>query len=539
MKKLMIALMLSAVSVAAQQKPAAVDADPVLKAMSLELERSKRELKLPGQPAPYYIEYRMDDLQTYEAAASAGALTTQRNARGRVIRAVVRVGDYTHDSYMTYADGSNQIEVVDDDLLALRHQIWLATDQAYKIALEALSYKKAAMQRVQNNDDVPDFSKEQPNVYLGEAVHPKLEPARWVELIKNASALHRNDADVHSVRTEYGVKAENTYFINSEGSMFRSGQVNYAVNVFVDSQAPDGMRLERSKAYAVRNENELPDFATVKKDTEEMIASLTQLRAAPVLDDDYQGPVLFSGDSATSVFEDIFTKGILADRPEPGKPGRTVGPYSGSYKTRVLPEFLTVVDDPTVKSFEGHSLYGSYDVDDDGVKARPVTIADKGILTNYLTGREPIKDFLTSNGHARAAVGTSPKPSLGNLFVKSLTPLTQQQLMDKMMSICKDQGHEYCYYVETTAGLAPRLLWRIYTKDGHRELVRGGSFDQLDTRAIRSDIVAAGDDYFIDNLQLAVAQSVVSPSLLFGELTVKRSEQELDHLPYYPAPVGK
>ena len=85
-------------------------------------------------------------------------------------------------------------------------------------------------------------------------------------------------------------------------------------------------------------------------------------------------------------------------------------------------------------------------------------------------------------------------------------------------------------------GYEPRLLYRVYEKDGHQELVRGAVFDELDTRALRNDLVAAGNDPLVGNREGAVPTTVISPSILFDDLEVKRTDAKNAKLPEYSPP---
>jgi hypothetical protein len=115
--------------------------------------------------------------------------------------------------------------------------------------------------------------------------------------------------------------------------------------------------------------------------------------------------------------------------------------------------------------------------------------------------------------------------------------LSQPELKKKLIDLCQQRDLPYCYYVETFGPkLTPRLLYRVWTKDGHQELVRGASFGDLDTRALRSDLIAAGDDVYVDDRPLNIPHSVVAPSILFDELEVKRANVNKETLPEYPAP---
>jgi predicted Zn-dependent protease len=203
----------------------------------------------------------------------------------------------------------------------------------------------------------------------------------------------------------------------------------------------------------------------------------------------------------------------------------------------VLPNFLSVVDDPTLKDFQGKSLVGSYAVDSEGVKAQAVDTIENGMLTNYLLGRQPIRDFSTSNGHGRAAPGSFPGPSLGVLLVKSSEAQSPEELKKRVIQMVVDQGKAYGYRVETLGPAnSPRLLYRVYAKDGHEELVRGAVFSELDIRALRSDLIAVGNDPLVSNRVGGAPTTIISPSLLFDELEVKRADTSKDKLPDYPPP---
>ena len=106
-----------------------------------------------------------------------------------------------------------------------------------------------------------------------------------------------------------------------------------------------------------------------------------------------------------------------------------------------------------------------------------------------------------------------------------------------MLEKCRDRGLPYGYFVDTLGPrLTPRVLYRVWTKDGHEEMVRGAIFNELDTRALRSDLSAAGNDPLVSNRAAIPFSSIVSPSVLFDELEVKRADNAKDKLPDYPAP---
>jgi TldD protein len=527
------------IGVAAQQKPLPAEAasDPILRALQAELVRSKSQLKMENVGSPFYIEYRIFDVEQFDASAAFGALRDQNRTRMRVLRAVVRLGDYKLDSFFNAGQGVSDILPLDNDELAIRHQVWLATDQAYKRASEAFSNKKAQLKQLNVEQPVDDFARAEPAVSIGPVAKLDADPAQWMKMLESATSVYRNDPQIQSFSGNMNFTVFTQYYVNSEGTITRGGSTHFQVLLSAMAQAPDGMRLERSPQYTADHIEELPTPDQFQDDALKLVADMKRLREAPVVDEEYRGPVLFSNDAATDMFFDLVVPNILGRRPQPGRPARTVGAYASSWKARVLPTFLSVVDDPTMDIFAGHGLGGSYKVDDEGVPAAPVTVVDNGVLVNYLIGRAPIRDFLASNGHGRASGNGNTAPAPGNLFFRPSKTSTHDELKKELIDECRSRGLKYGYFVDTLGPrLAPRMLYRVWADDGHEELVRGAVFNELDIRALRSDLVAAGDDPLVSNRTGLPFMTIVSPSVLFDELEVKRADNTKEKLPDYPAP---
>ncbi len=513
-----------------------VAADPVLKAMREELDRSKSQLKMDQVGAPYYIEYRIADVQEWDAEAAFGGLRQDQRVHGRTARVVVRVGDYKLDSYFGPGMGIADFAPLDNDPIAIRRQLWLATDAAYKAATEALASKKALLSQYTKDQPFDDFAKAPAVQAYEPLVTLNFSPDPWRETLEKATNLFRTNLKIQAVNGFLRFRAVNEYFVNTEGSSTRQGYSVYTIQIGAETQAEDGMRLGRTPFFVASTVNELPSETKYLADAEKTLATLKDLSAAPMVEEDYRGPVLFSNDAASDVIDSLVGENILGARPKPGDAARTTGEYSSNYKGRVLPTFLSVVDDPTLKTFDGKSLVGSYAIDQEGVKASAVPVITDGILMNYLMGREPIRDFADSNGHGRAAPGQPPAPSIGNLIVKSKDAVSKDELKKKLIDMSKEQGKPYGYYVETMTGQNPRLLYRVYVSDGHEELVRGAIFNELDTRTLRNNLIAAGNDPLVSNRGGNVPTTVICPSMLFDELEVKRTDQKNAKLPEYPAP---
>ena len=516
--------------------PAATD-DPVLRAMLAELERSKAQLKMENVAAPYYIEYRVTDADEYTAEAAFGALRQEQHVRVRILRVVVRVGDYKEDSYFGQGMGTANVLPLDDDPITLRRQLWWVTDQAYKSAVQALAAKQALLKQFSVENPVDDFSRAPALEFIGPIARIEADRARWRKVLEETSALFRKYPEVQSLNASLRFAAHNHYFANTEGTVARQGQSFYLLSVIGSTQAPDGMRLDRSPYWLVGTPQQLPSAEQFTAACVKTLETLKHLREAPVVEEEYRGPVLFAADAANDIFAGLVGSNVLGRKPEPGKTLRTVGAYATSLHSRVLPEFLTVADDPTLKTFEGQTLVGSYDVDDEGVKPAPVTIIKNGELVSYLVGRQPIRDFPASNGHGRAAPGAFPAPQVGNLLVRASPALSHDELKRKLIELCRQRELPYGYFAETLGPrYTPRLLYRVWVKDGREEVVRGGVFSELDTRELRSNLVAAGNHPEVSNRPGPILSTVVSPSILLGELQVKRSDAAKEKLPEYSPP---
>jgi TldD protein len=517
---------------------AAAKGDGLLEALLTELDRSKAQLKMDQVQAPYYIEYRVNEVQDFAAEAAFGALRENQHVHIRVLRVVVRIGDYKQDSFYSRGQGESTILPLDNDSIALRHQIWLATDDAYKAAGQALAEKQAALKQFSADlNPVDDFAKAPPVIAVEPTVRLQVDEAAWKKTLEDVTSLYKQYPDVQSVTASARFSAVNEYLVNSEGTVTRGGKTTYSVQLNGSAQAADGMRLGRSPAYMVARTEELPGHDALMSDAKKMLETIVALRQAPIVEEEYRGPILFAADAANDIVVSLIGQNVVGRKPQLGKPNRTTGTFATSYKTRVLPNFLSVIDDPTLKDFQGKSLVGNYAVDSEGVKAQAVNVVENGTLTNYLVGRQPIRDFVTSNGHGRAAPGSFPGPSLGVLLVKGSEAQSPEELKKKVIHMVTDQGKPYGYRVDTLGpGNSPRLLYRVYAKDGHEELVRGAVFSELDIRALRSDLIAVGNDPLVSNRSGGVPTTIISPSLLFDELEVKRADTSKDKLPDYPAP---
>jgi predicted Zn-dependent protease len=517
--------------------------DPILKAMLQELDRNKNDLQLKGFEKPFFIQYRIEEVTTFDTRAEYGATEGSSRSRQRIARVTVRVGDYKTDSSGQRGDGAVQLTALSNDPIAIRSALWNATDQAYKNALSAFAQKQADLKQIQSPPQADDFSKQKAVVMLETPRELRLDEAAWVERTARDSGIFRTNPAVKAIEKDvqystagFHARVTNSWLVNTEGTIVRKSSEGYQETVAVGTQADDGMRLDRSYATNGVALKDLDAPAVFEGQAVSLITSLADLRKAPLVEEEYHGPVLFSSDASADILRALVATGVAATRPRLGTDARTNGPFASSFHARVLPDFIDVLDDPSLKTWNGKNLVGAYDVDDEGVPAQAVQLVTSGKLLNYLLGREPVRDFTESNGHGRAPVAGPARPAIGVMKVTAENGVPDEELNRKLLDMTKDRGLKSAYYVATLGGaFSPRLLYRI-TVDGKRELVRGAALDDLDQRALRSSVEAAGQALWVANYVGDVPQTVLAPALLLSDITVKRANEKNEKLPFYPPP---
>ncbi len=572
------------------------DTDQTLRAMRDELQRSVDRLRIEGLEQPYYIEYRLLDVDIRSVTASFGALISSNAIRNRLMSVDVRVGSYQLDSSNFIASdffqgflGSTGSVGIDREYDSLRQDLWLATDQAYKRALDSLARKRAYIRNLARPPDIPDFSRERPLVLVNPLVAPDWSNRDWEAEARQVSAVLRNYPQLYNSRVTYHLIFFTYYLMNNEGTQIRVSRSVAGIEAAADTQSPDnGMPLHNIyTAYALRP-SELPTADRVRREIERMALELVALRSSP-LAEDYIGPVLFSPRAAGSLLTQMLAPSVSGAR-SPLSQGnffeQVMERFGGRSEwltrmgTRVLPPSVTLADDPTAAEFRGEKLLGHFEVDDQGVPAQRVTIVEDGVLRNLLMSRRPGQHSLRSNGHARSVFLQEPQPAMSNLFFESSQTKTAAELREEFLQLCREEGRPWCLRVQEMdnptlatfdqedsfqlfSGLAggaasgdraPLLVYRVWVNDGREELVRGARLAGLNLRALRN-LAGIGDDpavfhYFqnpapgfsgtalnaFGSVQNGLPSSVVAPSLLLEEVEVRGARGEPRRPPLLPPP---
>ncbi|MEY2878122.1 MAG: hypothetical protein RLZZ15_502, partial [Verrucomicrobiota bacterium] len=429
---------------------AAAAPDAVDRAMRDELARSMAQLKIENLEAPYFISYRMTDAASQSVGAQFGSTLGRSEGRGRRVIIEVRVGSPTFDNTnFQSASGGGTVSTslpTDDDYAALRRHLWLATDRAYKGAAEQFSRKKAALQNKTRTETLPDFTPEPPVVVTDLHPAPTINLDRAEGLARRLSALFRETPAVDLSGVSVGFNSELTRYANTEGGAFRREESQITLVVAAATQAVDGFPLDDHLAVFARTWEALPTEAALTDAVRELGRRLAAQRDAALLEQ-YNGPVLFEGQAAAEIFSQVFAP-LVGARPRPmvdGGRGRgptgggtTENPFLDKLGARVLPDFFTVTDDPTINTLNGTPLFGDARIDDEGVPSRKVTLVEKGRLKTLLVSRAPVRGVSRSTGSAH---GGSPLPS--NLLVTAADGLDAVALKAELLKLVEQRGKDY------------------------------------------------------------------------------------------------
>src|SRR5579872_5031260 len=449
------------------QAQAPKDNDHTLQAMKDEMARSKSrlELKIPGMERPqnpYYIEYRLLDLDVREVVAEFGALLSSTHTRNRFMDVSARVGDYRLDSSNFISDdgfrgfiGPTGSVGIDRDYDSLRQDLWIATDQAFKEAVETYSRKQAYLSSLARQSDIDDFSKAQPVKIVEPLVTPDWTGRNWDEEARQASATLRQFPEIYESRVTYYLVYATEYLMTSEGTEIRTNRTFAAIESGMNTLAKDGMPLNHLYATYAQKPADLPNVDAVRKGLNVTGSELVAMRSGSIAQD-YTGPVLFEARAAAPLLAQILGPAINGARPpisfQPifeqmlGNLGGK-SDWTGRIGARVLPTSVSLIDDPGAKDYKGTPLIGGYSVDDEGVKAEKVAVVENGTLKEMLMSRRPGNDSNQSNGHGRSALLADAKPTMSNLFFNATETMSSADLKKKFLDECKAEKLAYCIIV--------------------------------------------------------------------------------------------
>jgi predicted Zn-dependent protease len=544
-------------SAAPNDKDAAAKPSTLLPAMKVELERSMKTLGAQDPPA-YYIGYTLTDTERVTVTGSNSALLNSDFTRNRWLEVSVRTGSYdldnTHkvDGRQPPDGGPGTNAPLDDDPEVLRRAIWLETDKQYRAAAEALIKIKTGKEvKVQTEEgQTPDFSKEKPQAYTGPWVSFSLDRKPWEQKVRNYTAYFRQSPAIINSIVTFTAQAQNVMQLTSEGTQLQFGQIRYRLELFIQGKAGDGMDINRYYNFDWVDASEAPDDQAVLAAAAQLRKEMEGLVVSP-LNDPTVGPALLTGRAAAVFFHEVFGHRAEGHRQKDVNEGQT---FAKKVNQQILPDFLTVIDDPTSKKLGNLELLGYYQYDDEGVIAQRVTLVDHGVLKNFEMSRSPLKDFPHSNGHGRRQTGAEPVSRQGNLLVESNKAVTNAQLRAKLIELIQQQNKPYGLLIDDIAGgftftgrgqpqafqVEPLVVYKVFPDGRPDELVRGVDIVGTPLAAL-TKIVATGDTPEVFNGYCGaesgyVPVSASAPAILTSELEVQKKQSSTDRPPILPPP---
>ena len=535
----------------------------LLEAMTTELHRAFTQLGKQATATtdadkllpPYFVSYSVADASSVSIRAQFGAVVDSSSNHVRVADVQIRLGtpslDNTHGNHRGTAVNTLQLPLV-DDRAALSRSLWLATNTGYGIALDNyLRVKTEAEVRAKEEDTSPDFSDEAPQSHIGKPAPPvAVDRAAWEKRLRDLSKIFGEFPDVYQNAVLLNVQSETDYFASSEGSQLVTPHVRARLVVMAATRADDGMDLYRDQTFEAETVDGLPSQPQLEAAMRELGKSLEALRKAPVTEP-FDGPAILSGRASAVFFHEVLGHRLEGQRQRGDEEGQT---FTKEVGKPVLPQFLSVSDDPTVSKFGNTWLSGTYEYDDEGEKARRVDLISDGVLKSFLMSRLPIASFSNSNGHGRSETGHVPTGRQGNLIVSSTKSVSEADLRKQLIEEAKKQNKPYgLYFEDISSGFAvtqrsspqafqviPLVVWRVYVDGRPDELVRGVSIVGTPLAAMKR-IEATGDKSEVFNGECGaesgtVPVSAVAPAMLVSEIETQRQQQGTARPPILPKP---
>ncbi|HEU0119796.1 MAG TPA: metallopeptidase TldD-related protein [Bryobacteraceae bacterium] len=544
-------VVLAAGAVSAAETPKLVDI------LSSELDRNFRTLQEKGDPKPYFAAYAVTDNQLISLESTSGLLAGKDSRHIRSLDVTVRVGTPKLDNYHRqprdiahFTLGS--VVSLDDNPNALKRRLWLDTDAVYRSAAQRLTNIKTDTQvKVDAQDQSDDFSTAEPSVAFRAVPEIKVNEKQWADRLRNWSRKLSSAPEILNSTVSFQAQREVKTFVNTDGTRLQHGRTFARIIISARSKAFDGMDLATSDTIEADEPGRLPDPKVVDARIDKVMADLRGLLRAPEVDP-FVGPAILSGRASGVFFHEIFGHRIEGHRQKDESEGQT---FTKRVNKEVLPDFLSVFFDPTLHHYANEDLYGWYDYDDEGVKARRVSVVESGILKTFLLSRSPIAGFPTSNGHGRRQAGAEIVARQSNLVVESSRKVPQPELRKMLIEEIKRQGKPYGLYFESVTGgytttrsvglqaftVIPLVVYRIYPDGRPDELVRGADIVGTPLASF-AKILATSDKLEVFNGYCgaesgSVPVSASSPAILVSEIEVQRKNRSQDRPPLLPRPM--
>lgn len=528
----------------------------VITAMKEELSRSWEKLRLDNYESPYFISYQIKDNASYSIKGKYGAIVSSDRDRTRRLFVDVRVGNYEFDNSIVGKSGGSlpfhdaSYVPVDNDVDAIRTVLWQVTDYTYKQALTQYFNKKASYVQKIKDKALPSFSREDVHSYYDPETALVFNPKEWEDKIREISVIYKDYKDLIDADISISAQKETIYFVNTEGTTYIKDEILYSINANIMTRAEDGRVLRNYRNLYYISPEDIPSTEEIKSVVKGMIEETMRIRKAEVLSP-LTVPAILEPEAAGIMFHEAVGHRLEGERQIDDKEGQT---FKDKVGQSIIPTFLSVIDDPTIKRFNGTYILGYYPFDDQGVPGQRTILVKDGILENFLLSRTPINEFYKSNGHGRASYGRAPMARMSNLIVKSKKEYTRGQLKKLLIEEAKRQNKPFGVIIEKMVGgetstssynfqafkATPLVVYKVDPKTGKETLLRGVEIVGTPLISV-SKIIATSNDYSVFNGFCGaesgyVPVSTIAPSVLVSEIELQRTSDEKEKLPLLPPP---
>jgi predicted Zn-dependent protease len=535
----------------------------LLQSMKQELDRSFSKLSNVSENPLYFLSYRVYDSDEIKLAASFGALSEEQENHRRTLDVEARVGDFSLDNTHKLRENmesllerlftpQNGIDFsIDNDASAIRTALWLETDAAFKSAQRRyLQVKANQTVKVSEEDHSADFSPAKPVIDMAQPLNLVIDKAAWENRLRRLSAIYKEYPDIIDSDVQLNGDCVQRYIVNSEGSLIQTSDRQARIITSVSALADDGMKVNLYDSFDVLDPADLPDDKTLEKHIRQLAQSIIELRNARIAEP-YVGPAILRNRAAGVFFHEILGHRVEGHRQKDEEEGRTFAKKIGE---KIMPNFVSVYDDPNLRQLNGKPLAGYYHFDNEGILAQKVSVVDHGILRNFLMGRSPINNFNSSNGHSRAQPGLAPVARQGNLVVECSNQVPYEELRKLLIEEAKKQGKPYGLVFDEIAGgfaitqtfmpqsfeLLPLQVTRVWVDGRPDELLRGVNLVGTPLASLETIVASANDTDTFNGVCGAesgwVPVSASSPSLLVRTLEIAREWKEQSKPPILPPP---
>ncbi|MCX7957550.1 MAG: TldD/PmbA family protein [Deltaproteobacteria bacterium] len=558
-----ILLFISASELAAKEKQ--TDTRLIyLQAMREEISRTMKDLSLKDFPQIYFVSYLVKFVESYEIGARFGNVYSVRDETFGIADVDVRVGNYEYDhstdkglewefSWSPSEYRSSNVLPLEPDINAVRNVLWLLSDNTYKANAAAYLKKKGkAIYEVEEKEKKDCFSREEKTSYFGEEKRLQFDIKKNTEIAKRLSAMFAGYPEIFDSDVKLRAEKVTMIFINSEGTEIVMDKVYYSFIANGYSRADDGMLLSNDKSFYSTEAEKFLTEKELARQVNDLINELVELRKAPLFEP-YTGPAILEPEATGVLFHEAIGHRLEGDRMHDQSEGQTFKEKIGQ---TILPKFISVFDDPTMKEYQGKTLNGYYEYDDQGVKAQKVTLVEKGVLKNYLLSRKPVKGFNKSNGHGRSGIYGKPMSRMAITYVKADETVSFNELKKMLIEEVRKQGKPYGLMIKNIKGGStntssfgyqafngvPRTVYRVYP-DGREELVRGVELVGTPLVTI-SKIVKASDEYGVFNGYCGaesgyIPVTAIAPYVLISEIELQSTMKFKERPPILPSPWSK